>query len=87
MTTDDSISIENPHAFAEEIRELRTGIGLTEEEYAERAGISVEYVRQVDTGEVDRVPLQAFLGMAQALGRDPERLGVGIWRRIEQVEE
>lgn len=87
MTTDDSIFIENPHAFAEEIRELRTGLGLTEEEYAQQAGITVAYVQQVDTGEVDRVPLDAFLGMARVLDRDPERLGVGIWRRIEQVED
>jgi transcriptional regulator with XRE-family HTH domain len=53
-------------AFGKRVRELRTGLGLSQEQLAERAGLHYTYVGGIERGE--RNPALVNIGrLAQAL--------------------
>jgi transcriptional regulator with XRE-family HTH domain len=83
---------EPPVTFAGLLRQLRTGAGLTQEELAEAASVSVRSVRDLERGKVATPQKEAVRLLADALRltgrpgpgsrRSPEatRRGAG-WRR------
>lgn len=54
-------------AFGQRVRELRVGMGVSQEALADRAGLHRTYVGSVERGERN-VSLDAIWAMADALG-------------------
>src|SRR5437879_2899213 len=60
----------NPEWFGPRLRELRDGAGLTQQQLAERAGLTREGIAQLETGR--REPAwRTVLALCQALGAEP----------------
>ena len=58
-------------AFAEELRDRRVRDGLTQQELARRAGLSVRAVRDIEQGRVRRPRPHSVRRLTEALGLDP----------------
>jgi transcriptional regulator with XRE-family HTH domain len=63
------------------IRELRDGLGLTQQAIAEQLGMSIQYFRRVETGRVN-VSVYALAEFARALGVEPGGLLERPARRV-----
>lgn len=59
--------------FARNVRRLRTGAGLSQEELAARAGLHRTYVSSVERGQRN-ISLENIYALAAALGSDPRDL-------------
>ena len=55
------------------IRELRAGLGLTQQALADRIGVTVQYAQRVEGGSVN-LTLASLLKFADALECDPRSL-------------
>jgi transcriptional regulator with XRE-family HTH domain len=64
--------------FGRIVRKRRQGIGLSQEEFADRAGIHRTYVSMIERGKV-----QVGIGVAFRLA---EALGIQLSRLIQDVE-
>jgi predicted ATPase/transcriptional regulator with XRE-family HTH domain len=62
-------------SFGEQLRQLREGAGLTQEELAERAGLSAQAVGALERGDRQRPYPQTVRALADALGLDDETRG------------
>ena len=60
--------------LGDKIRELREGIGLTQGQLADNAGVSQGYLSQLENGDVRNPSAAVLLRMAQAIHVDPEDL-------------
>ncbi len=58
------------HDEAEDVRTLRTRLGLTQEGFAARFGFSVAAVRQYESGR--RTPSGAVLTLLRVIAREPD---------------
>jgi len=56
------------------LRELRLGKGLTQEEFAERSGISYKYYQAVEAGRKRDLRLSTLVRLAAAHGLEPWQL-------------
>lgn len=68
--------------FGVAVRRRREQLGLSQEAFAERAGVHRTYVSSIELGKV-----QVSIGVAQKLA---EALGVrlsGLWREIEDAQQ
>jgi transcriptional regulator with XRE-family HTH domain len=63
--------------FGRRVRRQRDVLGLTQEEIAERSGLHVSYVAQVERGERN-LSLTNILRVADALDLDPCALVAGL---------
>jgi transcriptional regulator with XRE-family HTH domain len=67
------ISEESKAILAANLRRLRTEVGLSQEELADRAGVHRTYISSVERGQRN-VSLENIFGLATALGVDPRDL-------------
>lgn len=67
------ISKEPKAILAANLRRLRTGVGVSQEELAGRAGVHRTYVSSVERGQRN-VSLENIFGLAAALGVDARDL-------------
>lgn len=66
-----------PKRLGANIRKYRTGMGLTQEEAADRCGLSVNYFRQIELG--NKTPqLKTFIRIAETLSASADDLLDGI---------
>ena len=56
------------------IREARRAAGLSQQELADKAGVSQALVARMETGELKDIRVQFALALAKALGRTVEEL-------------
>jgi predicted ATPase/DNA-binding XRE family transcriptional regulator len=63
-------------SFGEKLRQLRESAGLTQEELAERAGLSVQAIGALERGERQRPYPQTVRALSTALGLDDDRRAV-----------
>jgi transcriptional regulator with XRE-family HTH domain len=79
-----------PQAIAHRARELRTVLGLSQEEVARRAGVSQGAVSRVESGGCAMVSVHTVLGIFVALVGElaplRERCTPGVRRMVEVVE-
>ncbi|MGW2638215.1 helix-turn-helix domain-containing protein, partial [Streptomyces sp. NPDC001348] len=61
----------NPQTLAAALADAREARGLTQEELAERSGLSVRAIRNLETGHTARPRRQSLLLLARALGLPP----------------
>ncbi|WP_018685104.1 BTAD domain-containing putative transcriptional regulator [Actinokineospora enzanensis] len=66
-----------PGAFGELLRSHRTRVGLTQQQLAERSGVSVRALRYIERGEVGMPRPDSLRRLADALGVTPEALADG----------
>jgi transcriptional regulator with XRE-family HTH domain len=59
--------------FGQRVRELREKMGISQEEFADRAGLHRTYVGGIERGERN-VSLENIVKLARALGRNPGEL-------------
>lgn len=59
--------------FASNIKRLRTSVGLSQEELADRAGLHRTYISLIERCQRS-VSLEAIFSLAEALGTKPEEL-------------
>jgi tetratricopeptide (TPR) repeat protein len=71
-------------SLGERVRELRLGLGLTQEELA-GSRCSKEYVSQIERG-VARPTAATILWLAKRLGADPLYIETGVGRELEILE-
>lgn len=64
---------QNCRRFGKELRQLREQAGLSQEEFAERAGVHRTYVGGIERGERNPT-LQTICRLAAALNVPPRRL-------------
>lgn len=57
------------------IRQLRTARGMTMEELAHAAGVTLSTVSRIEKGRIARPAWHTMVAMAQALGVTPNDLG------------
>jgi len=48
-----SVAISHQHAFGKRVRALRTSLGMTQEDLAERCGLFRTYLSRIETGEAN----------------------------------
>lgn len=69
-------------AFASVLRDARLGAGLTQEDLAERADVSVRFISFLETGR--RQPsLSALVAVSQGLGIKTSALMIAVEHRME----
>ncbi len=61
------------HIFGKRVRELRTGIGMTQPQLAEAIGMSVEWVRRIEKGGASP-SFETITALAKALNVRPQNL-------------
>lgn len=59
--------------FGARVREMRQGLGLSQTEVAERAGVSLTYVSQIERGARNPT-LAVLIQLSRALDAKPETL-------------
>lgn len=64
----------NPEVLAAALVDAREALGLTQEALAERSGLSVRAIRNLETGRTARPRKQSLLLLTRALGLPPGRL-------------
>ncbi|MEU6551691.1 NB-ARC domain-containing protein [Streptomyces sp. NPDC046915] len=64
----------NPETLAAALVDAREALGLTQEGLAERSGLSVRAIRNLETAHTARPRTQSLLLLARALGLPPARL-------------
>jgi transcriptional regulator with XRE-family HTH domain len=69
-------------AFGDRVRARRTGLGLSQEKLAERAGLHRTYAGHIERGTVTPT-LDTIVRLAEALGCDPAELVRGMVHRPE----
>lgn len=67
--------------FGARVRELRQGLGLTQTGLAERAGVSLTYLSQIERGARNPT-LAVLIQLSHALGAKPETLIVDLDRVV-----
>ena len=73
-------------AFAHVLREARQSAGLTQEDLAERAEVSVRFISMLETGR--RQPsLSALAALADGLRSPTSALGSAVERRLGLLNE
>ena len=73
--------MDNKSLLGKRIRELRKNQGISQEQLAERAGISSQYVSNIERGK-DNPTLDLLLGLADAL-----KVSLGQMCDFETVED
>ena len=66
--------------FGEAVRRRRAELGLSQEAFADKAGIHRTYVSSIELGKV-----QVSIGVAQKLAEALEKPLSKIWREIESA--
>ncbi|MBQ3154485.1 MAG: cupin domain-containing protein [Clostridia bacterium] len=72
---------EQIHEIAERIMYLRDAIGLTQEEVAEKIGVSLDDYRKYEIGQTD-IPISVIYSTAGVLGVDATELLAGVSPRM-----
>src|SRR5262245_43178878 len=72
-----------PHIGAR-LKALRDAAGLSQQELAVRAGVSVSMVSHIEQGQKKDVKLSTLVTLAEALGVDVGRLAVELTRPEEE---
>jgi transcriptional regulator with XRE-family HTH domain len=65
--------------FGNVVRERRLELGLSQEDFADKAGIHRTYVSSIELGKV-----QVSIGIAQQLAQALETPLSKIWKKVEQ---
>jgi transcriptional regulator with XRE-family HTH domain len=65
--------------FARRLKELRQSAGLTQQELATRAGVSISSLTQIEQGKTTDPRLSTVTDLAWALGIKPSKLIDGVW--------
>ena len=68
--------------FGEAVRRRREQLGLSQEEFADKAGIHRTYVSSIELGKV-----QVSIGIANKLAQALEKPLSKIWREIEKAAD
>ena len=68
--------------FGKVVRKRRLELGLSQEDFADKAGIHRTYVSSIELGKV-----QVSIGIAQQLARALETSLSKIWKQIESESE
>ena len=68
--------------FGEAVRRRREQLGLSQEDFADKAGIHRTYVSSIELGKV-----QVSIGIADKLARALEKPLSKIWREIEKAAD
>ncbi|SDD73290.1 BTAD domain-containing putative transcriptional regulator [Actinokineospora iranica] len=63
-----------PGSFGENLRSHRSRVGLTQQQLAERSGVSIRALRYIERGEVGMPRADSVRRLAEALGVEPETL-------------
>jgi transcriptional regulator with XRE-family HTH domain len=58
----------------ERVRRLRENLGLTQETFAERAGLKYKHYQSVEAGRKTNIKLETLIKMAHACGLEPWEL-------------
>ena len=64
------------------LKEAREKVGITQIDLAEKSGISLAYVRQIEQGQASGVSVRVKIRLAKALGIDTEKVFPGaeaVW--------
>jgi transcriptional regulator with XRE-family HTH domain len=77
------VAKELPH-IAARLKALRERVGLSQQELATRAGVSVAMVFQLEQGRRKDVKLTTLVALAEALGIDPGQLTAELTRPEEE---
>lgn len=67
--------------FGARVREMRHGLGLTQADVAERAGVSLKYLSQIERGTRNPT-LAVLIHLSRALGTKPETLVADLDRVV-----
>jgi transcriptional regulator with XRE-family HTH domain len=62
------------HVLLKRLRELRKQTGLTQEQFAERIGLSYRYYQQIELGKKREIRLSTLDRLAHGLELEPWRL-------------
>lgn len=68
------------------VRELRTGLGLSQQDLGFRSHLSANFIGRVERGEV-ALGTDALAEIAEALGVDPARLVEGSTPKTQPLEQ
>ena len=68
------MAIELAKLLLARVRELREARGLSQEEFAEQAGMSYKYYQQLETGRKPNFKFATFQKLARACGLEPWEL-------------
>ncbi|PPK68953.1 tetratricopeptide repeat protein [Actinokineospora auranticolor] len=77
--------VDPPGAFGELLRSHRTRVGLTQQQLAERSGVSIRALRYIERGAVGMPRADSLRRLAAALGVTPEALADGAARPAKPV--